>query len=327
MCDGSLRIGRDCKRRREMKKTEFSFPSSGKMADIRAVKYVPNKEVNAVLQIAHGMDEFINRYDRFAEYLCDKGFLVVGNDHLGHGGSVKSKDDWGYFGENGTQVLRDDMYTLTKTIKEEYPGVPYFLLGHSMGSFYARQYIAEHGDELDGSIIMGTGFEPEYKLKAAMLMCKTIALFMGWRHRSNLVNSLAFGAYNKRFEPARTPSDWLTKDKTIVDWYRNEPRCTFVFTLNGYYNMFTGILRLHDKELMNRIPKDLPLFFVSGQEDPVGSFGKEVEASVEYMKDLGIKDVRMKLYPNDRHEILNETDKETVYEDLYNWLSEIMNKK
>ena len=310
-----------------MKKTEFTFQSSGKMADIRAVKYEPEKAVCAVLQIAHGMDEFIDRYDGFAKYLCDKGFLVVGNDHLGHGGSVRSKDDWGYFGENGNQVLLDDMYKLTETVKKEYANVPYFLLGHSMGSFYARQYIAEHGDELDGAIIMGTGFEPEYKLKAAMLMCKTIAMFKGWRHRSNLVNSLAFGAYNKRFEPARTPSDWLTKDEKIVDWYRNEPRCTFVFTLNGFYNMFTGILRLHDKELMNRVPKDLPLLFVSGQEDPVGSFGKEVEASVEYMKNLGIRDVRLKLYQNDRHEILNETDKETVYEDLYNWLNEMINKK
>lgn len=310
-----------------MKKTEFTFQSSGKLADIRAVKYEPEKSVRAVLQIAHGMDEFIDRYDGFAEYLCDKGFLVVGNDHLGHGGSVKSKDDWGYFGENGNQVLLDDMYKLTEAVKKEYADVPYFLLGHSMGSFYARQYIAEHGDALNGTIIMGTGFEPEYKLKAAMLMCRTIALFKGWRHRSNLVNSLAFGAYNKCFEPARTPSDWLTKDEKIVDWYRNEPRCTFVFTLNGYYNMFTGILRLHDKELMNRVPKDLPLLFVSGQEDPVGSFGKEVEASVEYMKDLGIRDVRLKLYQNDRHEILNETDKETVYEDLYVWLNEMINKK
>ena len=327
MRDGSLRIGRDRKRRRRMKKSEFSFRSAGDMADIRAVKYVPEKKVCAILQIAHGMDEFIDRYDRFAEYLCDKGFLVVGNDHLGHGGSVKSRDDWGYFGANGNRVLLDDMYKVTETVKKEYPGVPYFLMGHSMGSFYARQYIAEHGDELDGAIIMGTGFEPPYKLKAAMLMCKVIAAFNGWRHRSNLVNNLAFGAYNKRFEPARTPSDWLTKDEKIVDWYRSEPRCTFVFTLNGYYNMFTGILRLHDKELMNKVPKDLPLFFVSGQEDPVGTFGKEVEHSVAYMKDLGVKDVRLKLYPNDRHEILNETDKETVYEDLYSWLTEIMNRK
>ncbi|MBQ6478852.1 MAG: alpha/beta fold hydrolase [Erysipelotrichaceae bacterium] len=307
-----------------MKKTEFSFRSSGNYADIRAVKYIPDKEICAVLQIAHGMDEFIDRYDGFAEYLCAKGFLVIGNDHLGHGASINSRNDWGYFGENGNRVLIDDMYKVTKLIKEEYPDLPYFLLGHSMGSFYARQYIAEHGDELHGTIVMGTGFEPEYKLKAAMLLCRMIALFKGWRHRSNLVNSLAFGAYNKPFEPARTPSDWLTKDEKIVDWYRSEPRCTFIFTLNGYYNMFQGILRLHDRELMNKVPKDLPLFFVSGQEDPVGSFGKEVENSVRFMKDLGIRDIQMKLYSNDRHEILNETDKETVYEDLYNWMLEKM---
>ena len=307
-----------------MKKTEFRFRSSGNLADIRAVKYVPEKKACAILQIAHGMDEFIDRYDRFAEYLCGKGFLVVGNDHLGHGASVNSSDDWGYFGENGNQVLIDDMYRVTKTVKEEYPDLPYFLLGHSMGSFYARQYLAEHGNELKGAVIMGTGFEPEYKLKAAMTLCRTIALFKGWRYRSGMVNNLAFGAYNKRFEPARTPSDWLTKDESVVDWYRSQPACTFVFTLNGYYNMFKGILRLHDKELMNKVPKDLPLFFVAGKEDPVGTFGAEVENSVRFMKELGIKDVRMKLYPNDRHEILNETDKETVYEDLYGWFKEKM---
>lgn len=305
-----------------MKKVEFKFRSTGDTVDIRAVKYIPESEPKAILQIAHGMVEYIDRYEDFAKFLCDKGFLVTGNDHIGHGGSVNNEDEWGYFTkENGNQVLLDDIYELTKITKKEYPNKPYFLLGHSMGSFYGRQYLCEHGNELDGAIIMGTGLEPLMTVKAGMMVCKLIASFKGWKYRSNLVNNMAFGAYNKKFEPARTRADWLTKDEKIVDYYINEPRCSFQFTLNGYYNMFSGIARLHDEKYLSAMPKDLPILFVSGQDDPVGSFGKEVEASVNSVKKVGCKNVEMKLYPDDRHEILNETDKEQVYIDLYNWLS------
>ncbi|MBQ9424741.1 MAG: alpha/beta hydrolase [Erysipelotrichaceae bacterium] len=303
-----------------MKKEEFRFRSTNDAVDIRAVRYIPEGEIKAVLQIAHGMVEFIDRYEPFAKFLCSKGILVTGNDHIGHGGSVNSEEEWGYFGEDGNRHVLDDMHELTKLTKEAYPNLPYFLMGHSMGSFYARQYLGDYGDELKGVIIMGTGFEPLFKVKAGMLVCRVIALFKGWKHRSNFVNNMAFGAYNKKFEPNRTRADWLTKDEKIVDWYVNEPRCSFMFTLNGYVNMFEGIARLHDKALLDRIPKDLPVLFVSGEDDPVGTFGKEVIASVDSLKDAGMKNVDLKLYPNDRHEILNETDKETVFEDLYQWI-------
>lgn len=303
-----------------MKKEEFYYRSAGGLCDIRAMRYIPDGEVKAILQISHGMVEFIDRYEKFASWLTEKGFLVTGNDHLGHGGSVKSEEDWGYFGEDGNAVLLKDMHELYRMTKELYPDKPYFLLGHSMGSFYARQYIAEYPEGLKGAIIMGTGLEPAYKVKSGMMLCKTIALFKGWRHRSAMVNDIAFGAYNKKFEPARTRVDWLTKDEAVVDWYINEPRCSFMFTLNGYYNMFKGISRLHDSSFLSRMDKDLPLLFVSGQDDPVGTFGKEVEYSVKTVKDAGMKDVTLKLYPNDRHEILNETDKETVYQDIYDWM-------
>ena len=304
-----------------MKKQEFTFRSTSGLCNIRAIKYIPDGEIKAILQISHGMQEFMDRYEKFANYLCDKGYLVVGNDHLGHGGSVNSKEDWGYFAEkDGNKALLDDLFEVTKIIKADYPNKPYFLLGHSMGSFYARQYLGEHGNEVDAAIIMGTGHEPLPVVKAGMAICKIIAVIKGWRHRSNFVNNMAFGSYNKKFEPARTRVDWLTKDEDIVDWYLNEPRCTFMFTLNGYYNMFKGISRLHDKNLLNNVPKDLPILFVSGQDDPVGSFGKEVYAAADSLKNVGCKNVEVKLYPNDRHEILNELDRQQVYSDLYNWL-------
>lgn len=305
-----------------MKKEEFSFRSTSDVCDIRAVRYIPDGDIKAILQISHGMQEFIDRYEKFAEYLCEKGYLVTGNDHLGHGGSVKSKEDWGYFADkDGNRALIEDLHKLTTITKEKYPNKPYFLLGHSMGSFYARQYICEYGNELNAAIIMGTGHQPLATVKAGMLACKMFAMGKkGWRHRSKAVNAMAFGAYNKKFEPARTSVDWLTKDEKIVDWYLNEPRCTFMFTLNGYYNMFLGISRLHDKNLLNNIPKELPLLFVSGQDDPVGDFGKGVEAAANSVKEVGCRNVAVKLYPGDRHEILNELDRQQVYEDLYNWL-------
>lgn len=307
-----------------MKKNEFHFRSSGDACDIRAMRYEPEGEVRAILQIAHGMVEFIDRYENFAEFLCRNGILVTGNDHIGHGASVNSKDDWGYFGENGNQVVLDDMHQLTVLTKKDYPDTPYFLLGHSMGSFYARQYLGTYGDELDGAIIMGTGMEPLPVLKSGMFLCRLIAFFKGWHYRSSFVNNIAFGSYNKKFEPARTRADWLTKDEKIVDWYLNEPRCTFMFTLNGYYNMFKGISRLYDKDLINAIPKDLPVLFVSGADDPVGSFGAEVERSMKTLTDAGMRNVSIHLYPNDRHEILNETDREQVYDDLLTWLDELI---
>ena len=310
-----------------MKKEEFKFRSTSNVCDIRAVRYIPDGDVKAILQISHGMQEFIDRYEDFASFLCSKGYLVTGNDHLGHGGSVNSEEDWGYFAEkDGNKALLDDLYELTKITKELYPNKPYFLLGHSMGSFYARQYLCEHGDELDGAIIMGTGHQPLPTVQAGMLACRMFSMRKGWRHRSTAVNAMAFGSYNKKFEPARTEVDWLTKDEKIVDWYLNEPRCTFMFTLNGYYNMFLGISRLHDKALLNKVPKDLPILFVSGEDDPVGDFGKGVEAAMNSLIAVGCKNVGMHLYPNDRHEILNELDKHQVYEDLYNWLETKINE-
>lgn len=303
-----------------MKKELLTYRSYNDLADIKAKMFIPDNKPIAILQIAHGMVEFFDRYEDFANYLCLKGFLVVGNDHLGHGDSVNSKDEWGYFGENGNKTLIEDMYKLTSLTKQKYPDIPYFLLGHSMGSFYARQYLFEYGSNLNGAIIMGTGLEDLMVVKAGMFMCSLLAKFKGWKYRSSFVNNIAFGSYNKKFEPSRTKMDWLSKDENIVDWYINEPRCTFMFTLNGYYNMFKGISRLHDKSLLNNVPKDLPILFVSGKDDPVGTFGKEVEKSANTLKDVGVKNIDIKLYENDRHEILNELDRQVVYEDIYNWL-------
>ncbi len=308
-----------------MKKETFYYPSANCDTKIYAVRYIPDTQPKAILQISHGMVEFIERYEEFAAYLCDKGFLVTGNDQLGHGASVNSKDDWGYFCENnGNDALVANLHRLTTITKKKYPNIPYFLLGHSMGSFYARQYLYTYGHELNGAIIMGTGFHRRPLVHAGLIATKLLAALKGWRHRNHTVNNFAFGGYNKKFEPSRTSYDWLTKDNEKVDAYMADERSHFIFTLNAYHNMLIGISRLHEKRRLDKMPKDLPVFFVSGQDDPVGEFGKAVHRAVKSFHDVGMTNVRLKLYPNDRHEILNETDRQIVFRDLSDWLENII---
>lgn len=303
-------------------KREFTFLSGDGATQIHGIEWKPESgKICGILQIFHGMVEYIERYEDFAEFLTEKGFLVVGNDHLGHGKSVKTKEEYGFFAEkDGNKIVLGDLHRLYWKTAKKHPGVPYYILGHSMGSFLLRQYLFRYGKELDGAIIMGTGTQPEGVLKLGRSLCSVIGRFRGWHYRSRLVDGMAFGGYNKHFKPARTERDWLTKDGTVVDAYLADERCTFRFTVNGYYNLFTSIQEACREENMKRMPKDLPVLFVSGAEDPVGNFGKGVEQARKAFQAAGMEDVTWILYENDRHEILNETDRDTVYRDLYAWL-------
>lgn len=302
-------------------KQDFYYLSKDEKTQIHASEWIPEGTPRAILQICHGMVEYIGRYADFAQYLSGNGFYLTGNDHLGHGESVVSDDMHGYFGKDrGNEYVIGDIHELRCRTAEKFPGVPYFMLGHSMGSFLLQQYIEMYGEGLKGAIIMGTGSQPKAVLKAGKLLCRTMSAFRGQMYRSSLVDNTAFGSYNKRFEPARTTHDWLTKDEKIVDKYLADPWCTFMFTVNAYYQMFRGMEYLQNKDHIAQIPKDLPLLLVSGAEDPVGDFGKGVTQAYESYKEAGIRDLQMKLYPGDRHEILNELDRQQVYEDLKNWL-------
>ena len=301
---------------------DFTLPSSAPGRMLHAFRCVPEGEVRAIVQLSHGMVEFIDRYKPLAEYLAARGILVTGNDHLGHGGSIRTKADYGYFAEpDGNRAVLDDLHAMTVLTKQLYPGVPYFLLGHSMGSFYARQYLCEWGSELDGAIILGTGFQPKALVAFARTVCRVLAVFFGWQHRSRLVAELSFLGYNKGLE-GRTTHDWLNRDQAEVDKYLAEERCTFTFTLNAYYSMFSGILRLHDPAFLARMPKDLPLLFLAGTADPVGDRGKGVLRAIQSLKAAGVQNIRCKLYPGARHELLVETNRAEVFADIAAWLRE-----
>ena len=304
-------------------KKDFYYNSQDKCTKIHAIEWIPDGEIKAILQISHGMVEFIDRYDEFAQFLNEHGYYVVGNDHLGHGESVSCEDHYGYFCEkSGNKCVIKDIRHLYKITKKKYPDVPYFLMGHSMGSFLIRQYLIRYSSGISGVIIMGTGDQPPLLVKGGKLLCKAIAEIKGWEYRSPLVNKLVIGNYNKKFSPCRTSADWLSRNEENVDSYLKNPWCTFVFTLNAFYNMFRGIETLHQKNYFEEIPKTLPVFFVSGIQDPVGDFGKGVLQVYGRFKENGMKDVSIKLYKNDRHEILNECDRELVFKDLLEWMEQ-----
>ena len=305
-----------------VRQEQFSFKSHDGKTMIHGVRWIPEGQVRAVLQICHGMSEYIERYRDFAEYLGERGVLVTGHDHLGHGGSASSGKDYGYFAEkDGNRAVLRDIRSVHKRTKREYPQVPYILFGHSMGSFLARQYLCCFGEELDGAVICGTGFQPKAAVMTGMVIARIEAAFMGWHHRSRLLRWITFGSYNQRFRPNRTDSDWICSDDAVVDAYISDPKCGFSFTVNGYYHMFLGMLKLHNPDYLDRMPRSLPVLFIAGEQDPVGDFGKGVKKAAASFKEMGMEHVECKLYPEARHEILNEKNREEVYQDVWEWMN------
>ena len=307
-----------------MEKTEFFYPSSDGSNKLHAVCWKPDGDCIAVLEIIHGMVEHIGRYERFAEYMTAHGIAVVGPDLPGHGGSIRSEDQMGVLGENGNKVVLEDLHVLQKKMQEEFPSVPFFFLGHSMGSFFVREYGALYGDELAGVIVMGTGSQPGIVLNVGKAICSVLGKIKGQNYASPLIEKLSIGGYNKAFSPARTAYDWLNSDQAEVDAYVNSPICGFHFPVNGYHEMFESIRGAQNRSLISKTPSSLPILFVSGKMDAVGGFGKGVEKAKKLYSDLGIRNLQVKYYPSFRHEILNEVGRETVYGDLLEWITSVI---
>ncbi len=301
---------------------EFYFDSRDMHSRIHAVQWTPEgNRPMCILQIVHGMAEYVERYAAFAEYLNEQNILVVGEDHLGHGKSVGENGKYGYFCERdaATVVVRD-VHRLKKITQEKYPGVPYFILGHSMGSFILRNYLCRYGTGIEGAVIMGTGMQPKGLLKVSKALVKVLTLLQGAKHESRLVDKLAFGNFNKGIVNPSSKNDWLSADSVQVAKYNGDPMCGFLFTLNGFGTLFELIWRLHDPAYLEKMPKDLPLLLTAGARDPVGDYGKAVEEVYQSYRDMGMGQVQLKLYPEGRHEILNETNRQQVYEDISRWL-------
>ncbi len=297
---------------------DIYYDSCG-MGRIRARIWEPEGNIRAVVQLIHGIAEHVERYDAFARWLNGHGFLVVAEDHMGHGRSIGVEGIQGYF-HGGWFAAVKDTYALTRRIMGEHPGVPYFLFGHSMGSFMARTLLAKHPDSgICGCVICGTAWQPQGLLAAAVPMAKLACLGGGDKRPNPALQKLMFGSYNQRVEHKRTPSDWLTRDNRIVDAYEADPLCGFTGTAGLYRDMLLGISYIQDPKTLAAMNKRTPILFTAGADDPVGAYGKGVEQAFRAFLDAGMESVKLKLYPLCRHEILNEINREAVFEDILKW--------
>ncbi len=300
---------------------EIYIPSTNNRNQLHVAIWEPERETKAILQISHGMVEYIVRYDDFAKHLNQQGILVIGNDHLGHGQSVLDESEFGYFGKEKGSAVVDDLYEVTKYAKKQYgENIPYFLMGHSMGSFMARRYLMTYGEKITGAIISGTGYKAAPVLVAALFFTAVIKLFHGERYRSPFLKWLAFHTYNRKIADVKTENDWLTRDAAVVAAYNENPYCKFSFTVNGYETLSDTIKYIQKQSNWEKTPKQLPILMIAGEEDPVGSYGKDVKKVYKKYQQLGCNHIELKLYQDDRHELVNELDREVVYADISQWI-------
>lgn len=291
---------------------------------INVYKWSPDKNVKGIVQIAHGMAETAARYDYFARALVNEGYIVYANDHRGHGGTAASVEELGYISDNdGFIDMVEDMRRLTKIVKADNPGLPIILFSHSMGSFLTQRYIQLYGNEIDGVILSGTNGKPPSTINAGIVLSKTIMKLKGRKASGKLVDKMAFGSYNKRFMPNKTKFDWLSRDEEQVAKYIDNPYCGTIFPVSFFHDLFIGMKSVHRPEFLNQIPKELPIYIFGGSDDPVGNYGVGITNLEAAYKSLGIKNVTSKLYPDGRHEMLNEINRDEVIDDVINWIKNI----
>jgi len=304
-----------------VKKENLYYQSADGIDKIHASIWTPEGEPRAILQIVHGMQEYIDRYEEFAQFLAGNGFVVCGEDHLGHGESVSSSGTYGYFCKKDPQnVLPEDSHQLTLLMKERHKGLKYVIFGHSFGSFITREYLQRFGSDVDLAILSGTANQPKGVAAGGLLVARCQKLFLGDRHVAKSLDKISFGSYLSKIDNPKTPSDWLSYNEESVAAYCKDPRCTFTFTINGFETMARLLLLVGDKERMKNIPKNLPILLAAGKEDPVGNYGKGVEELYNiYKNEIGLN-VFIKLYDHMRHEIHNEPGRQEVYKDYLEFI-------
>lgn len=300
---------------------EYNLKSSNCKHDIYVREWLPEGMPVGVIQICHGVAEHMGRYDEFAKRLADEGYVVSGNDHLGHGKSIKDDSDLGFFGENGGWELAvGDIRKLYERLKERYPRIPYFIFGHSMGSFLARTFIIRYHDGPDGVILSGTGQQASLIVAAGIALAKNEIRSKGVGHTSELVNKVAFGSYNRRIKNNRTEWDWLTSNQESLQNYIDDHLCGFVPTAGLFRDMFTGIKYISSPKNVRRVNKNLPIFLIAGTADPVGDYGKGVLRVHNGYMNAGLEDVTLKLYNGARHELIADFCKDEVFSDVLSWI-------
>lgn len=303
---------------------ELTYPSSDGKSTVHAYLWAPvGAPPKAVIQLSHGMCEYVQRYDAWARRFCAEGYAFCGNDHLGHGHTAEGSDALGYTAcRGGAALLVEDVHALSLLMRERYPDLPLILYGHSMGSFVARCYLSKYGSELSGALISGTA-GPGQPTAIGRQVAHLVARMKGDGHRSKFLTSLAFGSYNKRFTAERDAFSWLSRDKAVREAYGKDPFCTFVFTAAGYDTLFELLGTVSKKSWAGTVPKTLPMLLFAGDQDPVGGYGRGVKAVYNRLKGQGCN-VMLRLFAGGRHEMHNETNADEVFADLKAFLEEIV---
>lgn len=306
-------------------RTDFFF-KSGSGARLHGCRWTPDSQVRAVLQIVHGIAEYVERYDGFANFLNRQGILVVAEDHMGHGKSISQECPQGYFA-GGWQTAVDDTYRLTRDTMAEFRDVPFILFGHSMGSFMARTILAKYPDSgITAAVICGTGWQPAPVLAAGKAACALVCRAKGERAPSPLLQAMAFGTYNRKVEHPRTPYDWISRDNSVVNAYKADPLCGFTPTAGLMRDMMEGIAYIQREENLAKMGKAIPVLFIAGGDDPVGSYGAGVRTAAEAFRKAGMERVDVRIYPLCRHELLNEINREEIMDDVSRWIDGVLEK-
>ncbi|GFZ31055.1 alpha/beta hydrolase [Clostridium zeae] len=273
-----------------------------------------------VIQIVHGMAEHAGRYEEFANYLNSHGFIVYAGDHRGHGKTDESS--LGYIGEDGFNKIVEDQHAIVNFIKNNHSNLPIIFFAHSFGSFIGQEYIIRHGNELSGIILSGSAMRKGLDVNAGIIISYIQKSIFGENKKSTLLDFLSFYNYNKKIKNSASKFSWLTTDEIEIKNYENDPLCGNISTCNFYYYFLKGLKDLYKNNRLKQIPKDLPILIISGDDDPVGNYGKWVRKLYNLYKNMPLETVTMELYPGKRHELTNEIDRNKIFSKILNWTEE-----
>ena len=305
-----------------MKKEEIKITSEFDELEIDCLLMQPEGEIKGVVQLAHGMNEHKERYIDFMKYLAENGYASFINDHRGHGKSLKNEEDIGYFYENEAKGVIEDLYQITKYLKEKFKGKKIILFGHSMGSMIVRKYIAKYDNKIDGLIVCGSPSK-NVNAKLGLAIVKIMEIFKGEKYRSKFVKNLMFNGYGKK---DNLKNSWICNNREIVEKYNEDELCQYNYTLNGFENIIKLMIDIYNPKIYEKNNLQLPIYFIAGSDDPVISSEKKWYEAQEFLKSMGYKNINRKLYKNMSHEILNELENKTVYKDILEWINIIIER-
>ena len=305
--------------------SEITFPSKDGIHTVYAELYTPKiRSCKGIIQIAHGMIDYVGRYEKLADYLTSEGYVFAGNHHLGHGKTAGKSEDLGFFADaDGVDIVLRDMHTMNKHLRDMFPALPVFIMGHSMGSFLTRLYIEKYPHSVKGAIIHGTS-GPVALAPLGSLIASVIGKIKGPRHRSRFIDNMAFGTYNSKFPKKEGDNAWLTRDVESVSGRSEDKYTNFKFTTSAFGDLFSMIRACNSPRWFEAYPKEMPTLVMSGDMDPVGNYGKGPDYVYKHLLIAGCNNVRIKMYEGARHELFNETNKEEVFSDILSWIEDVL---